>query len=251
MKKQFHYPSLTISQEFHERTKIQQTVHTPPSALWPDAWKKVIFKAYPRLPLIQLPKPHLNPNFSLKQCLYLRQSVRKFSKKLITKQDISNLLFFSSGIKGNNYIIGGERFYPSAGARYPLEVYPIILKSKDLETGIYHYHLKSHSLEKLLIKDDVRERVVNNFGSPWMHDSQAIIVLSGAFYRTEVKYGQRGYRHVLTEAGHVCQNMYLLCSALGLGCCNGGGFVDNALNKLIDIDGIEESVVSVMFVGKV
>lgn len=254
MKKQlkpFHYPSLTLSQEFHEETKIRKTVHTPPSSTWPDVWKKIIFKAYPRLPIIHFPKPLLNPNFPLQQSLYLRRSVREFSKELITKQDISNLLFFSAGIKGNQYIIGGERFYPSAGARYPLEVYPIVLKAKDLETGIYHYHFKSHLLEKLFINDSVHERVLAHFGSPWMHEAHLLIVMSGAFYRTEVKYGQRGYRHVLTEAGHMCQNMYLLCPVLGLGCCNAGGFVDDALNKLIGIDGIEEAVISVMFVGKI
>ena len=120
-----------------------------------------------------------------------------------------------------------------------------------LKPGIYHYHLKSHALEELLTGGSIKRDVLKLFGAHWMKQVGMIIATSGVFYRNQVKYGERGFRHILTEVGHLCQNIYLLCPGFGLGCCNSGGFLDDPLNKLIDIDGIEESVISVMFVGKI
>ena len=69
------------------------------------------------------------------------------------------------------------------------------------------------------------------------------------FDRTEMKYRARGYRHIFTEYGHLAQNMYLICAALGLGICSIGGFIDDGLNKILDIDGRIESVIGVIAIG--
>ena len=70
------------------------------------------------------------------------------------------------------------------------------------------------------------------------------------FKRTILSYGDRGYRHILVEAGHLGQNIYLNSVALGLSCCAIGGYIDDKLNSLIDVDGLNESVVYVLAVGK-
>lgn len=241
--------SQRISQQYHQKTKIMKMVKQPPPSKWPTEWKKVYFKAYPRLPAIKLSIPKLDPKWSLKQSLYLRQSIREYSDEPLTVEQIGNLLFFSCGIRNTTPTMTGNRFYPSAGARYPLEVYPIIFDAKDLKTGIYHYYLKGHALEELYISPTVKTEVLKNFDAPWMKRAGMIIAISAVFYRNQIKYGERGYRHVLTEVGHMCQNLSLLCPVFDLGSCNSGGFVDDELNKLIDIDGVNESVVSVMFVG--
>lgn len=241
--------SQKISQRYHQKTKIKKMVEQLPPTKWPVEWKKVYFKAYPRLPAVKLPKPELDPKWPLAQSLYLRQSVRKYSDEPLTVKQISNLLFFSCGIRSTTPTMTGNRFYPSAGARYPLEVYPIILNAKGLKIGVYHYYLKMHALEELFISPTVKPEVLKNFEAPWMKRAGMIIATSAVFYRNQIKYGERGYRHVLTEVGHLCQNLYLLCPAFGLGSCNSGGFVDDELNKLIDLDGMNESVISAMFVG--
>lgn len=240
----------TLSQQFNENTKIRSVAKQVPSSRWPITWKEVKFKAYPRLPAIKLPEPSLNPNHSLKESLYSRQSVRYYDKNPLTMREVSNLLYFSCGIRNPNITWTGNRFYPSAGARYPLEVYPIILNTVGLKTGIYHYYLKSHALEELLIKPSIKKEVLELFDAPWIKRSSMIIAISAVFYRNQVKYGERGYRHILAESGHICQNIYLLCPALGLGCCNSGGFPDDKLNSIIDLDGKLESIISVVFVGK-
>lgn len=80
--------------------------------------------------------------------------------------------------------------------------------------------------------------------------SGILILLSAVFSRSEIKYGSRGYRHILTEVGHLSQNIYLASAALKLDCCSIGGYMDDKLNELLDLDGLEESVVGVTAVGK-
>ncbi|MBI2641390.1 nitroreductase family protein [Candidatus Roizmanbacteria bacterium] len=64
-----------------------------------------------------------------------------------------------------------------------------------------------------------------------------------------MKYKDRGYRHVMMETGIMTQNIHLVSQALHLGCCAISGFIDDCINKLLDIDGREESVTTVLAVG--
>ncbi len=60
-----------------------------------------------------------------------------------------------------------------------------------------------------------------------------VIVIAGVFYRTMWKYGQRGYRYVWLDAGHLAENIYLIATALGLGAVSIGGFFDSELHTLL------------------
>ena len=77
-----------------------------------------------------------------------------------------------------------------------------------------------------------------------------LLVISAIFFRNKVKYNERGYRHVLTEVGSLIQTIYLTCTALGIGCCPTGGYKDDGYNSLLDLDGIEESVIGVVAIGE-
>lgn len=63
-----------------------------------------------------------------------------------------------------------------------------------------------------------------------------VVVLSAVLARSLPKYGDRGYRYLLLEAGHVGQNLDLVASALGLGAVNLGGFYDDELARLLCLD---------------
>ena len=215
---------------------------------WPIEWKTVYYKAYPRFEQVILPAPSSN-NFNLYEILLKRESFRDFSNKPIKLDTLSDLLYYSIGMKKilNNKSTN-SRMYPSAGGRYPIEVYPFIFNVSQLQQGVYHYHFKTHSLETLLQKP-ILEEVVKQIQMPWTKKSGMLLVTSAVFDRNEMKYGDRGYRHILTEYGHLAQNVYLVGTALGLGICSIGGFVDDGLNKIIDIDGRVESVIGVMAIG--
>ncbi len=240
----------SIAQKYHQLTKMKKLANLPPSTEWPETWKKVYFKAYPRLPVFSLPKPELDGKYSLKESLYARHSSREFIQEPLSLEQISNLLFYSSGIREPNKTWTGNRFYPSAGARYPIEIYPVILNAKNIKPGVYHYYPKAHALEELFVGDSVKKEVFKLLDADWMKNAGMVMVMSAVFLRNQIKYGQRGYRHIMAETGHICQNIYLLSPAFGLGCCNSGGYVDDGWNRLLDLDGLEESVVSVIIIGQ-
>lgn len=242
--------NLSDSRRFNNETKIKDfdSYKKTPYNTWPESWKKVHFKAYPRLGQVILPEPS-EIEVDLQECLTKRSSWRNFSNDAIEIQRFSNLLYYSAGLKRLLDNSKGERrFYPSAGARYPLEICPFVFKVDGLKSAVYHYHLKTHSLEVLLNKPIFRQ-TMKQFSQPWIRKSAVLFVITALFGRTEGKYGDRGYRHILTEYGHIAQNFYLVSAGLNLGCCSIGGFVDDGLNKMIDIDGIDESVIGVVAIG--
>ncbi|MCC6300686.1 MAG: SagB/ThcOx family dehydrogenase [Anaerolineales bacterium] len=218
--------------------------------VWPLAWKKVYFKRYPWLSQTHLPLPSLESRFSLADALLTRRSIRNFSKIPVTLQEISDLLFFSAGIKEVNPTWSANRTYPSAGSRYPLETYLAVLNACDIKPGIYHYFVKTHSLEILLTKP-FKNVLFDNLSEKWARDAGILLIISSVFFRTEIKYGARGFRHILMETGHLCQNFYLVSTSLSLGCCSIGGYIDDGINGLLDLDGLAESVVAILAIGKI
>lgn len=239
---------ITAAEKFNQRTKTKKNIKMPDVKKWPESWKTVYFKGYSRLKEIKLPEPGLSNKISLKKALQERKSSRQFSDSPISLIKVSTLLYFSAGLKDKNKLLQTNRFYPSGGGRYPLEIYLIVLNVQGLPKGVYHYYLKSHCLEELfLIKTfALKEYIIH----PWFKHATCFIIISAMFKRTTVKYGDRGYRLVLEEAGHMGQNIYLLSSALNLACCGIDGYIDDQLNKLLDIDGVNESVIYVFALGE-
>jgi SagB-type dehydrogenase family enzyme len=77
-----------------------------------------------------------------------------------------------------------------------------------------------------------------------------LIFISAVFERSIIKYGDRGYRFILLEAGHVAQNMSLLANSLGLGCVTIGGFFDRLVDDFLGLDGVTHSGIYLMGLGK-
>lgn len=245
------HTKLSDARAFHNKTKIKDisSFRTTPYRSWPESWKKVFYKAYPRFEQIILPLPSRKPH-DFTQVLFDRESSREFCSASITLGQCSDLLYYAAGMK--RFVTrdtSTKRFYPSAGGRYPLEVYPFVFHIEGIKSGIYHYHVKTHSLELLLGKPFFVQ-TFRQFSQRWMKKSTMLLVITAIFDRTEEKYKDRGYRHILTEYGHLAQNVYLVATALRLGCCSIGGFIDDGLNRLLDIDGIDEGVVGVITIGK-
>jgi len=224
--------------------------HMTDSSLWPIEWKKVHYKHYPRFKSIQLPKTKLKKNIYLKHVLISRKSERLFTNRSITLNQISMLLKYSCGNKESTINELGDftRFYPSAGGRYPLEIYLATSNISNLNPGLYHYNVKKHELEILLEKNTIYN--ISSFcGQEWIKQSNAILIISSIFERNKIKYGERGYRYACFEAGHIAQNIYLIATGQKLKCCAIGGFLDNKINNLIDIDKYQEAVIYMIAIG--
>lgn len=238
-----------ISDVFHKRTsnKALQTNDDPQK--WPESWKKMYFKTYPRFKSIHLNSFVLDDLIKL---IHTRRSERAFTNKPITQKKLSYLLYSSAGLihLDGNYD-NTRRPYPSAGARYPLEIYPIILNVAGLNKGLYHYNVRDNVLE-LLLKENLSSWISQAFGGQdWLLKSSVIFIITGVLDRSRIKYGDRGYRFTLIEAGHLGQNVCLFATKLGLGTCALGGYVDSEIDKLLDLHLTKEFTLYAIAIGAI
>lgn len=208
---------------------------------------EVKYKEYPSAHLISLPKTSL-PSISLESVLYKRFSSRTYSLKRVTKSIISNLLYYAFGVN-DKYPQKIHRFYPSAGAKYPIECYFISLNT-GIKRGVYHYHVKKHKLE--IIRSSIPSSPNLDMTIPQFADKNPafFIVLTGIPQRSIDKYGILGNQYTFMEAGHVGQNIQLLCAAHSLRSAPiGGGFKSNDLRSLLKLNSQKESIIYLFAIG--
>lgn len=243
---------IDFSKIFHQSSKDLSKGHPPipkNSADWPAEWKTRQYKAYPRLPKIVLPDE--KPQADFFDLVLKRHSGRKYSKQPLSLREVSALLKYSCGITGVAEDGLPRRAQASGGARYPIEVYLFVfVPSEGLPTGVYHYDVKNHQLDTLWRREFASEDIAKLFLNEFVWGASAAVVMTATFSRTQNKYGERGYRLILLEAGHIGQNIYLATEALGLQCCALGGTFDTAIEECLDIDGSTESAVYSLVIGK-
>lgn len=208
---------------------------------WPDSWKRIEYKLYHKLDKISLPK--VTGVTQLNQLLFDRESKRASSGVDLDLNQLSYLVSRAFGEKNTDATQPHKRMYPSGGGRYSIEVYMYVNSEKVLRKGFYHYNVKEHSLEKLDIIHSDEFNLSHISSYDWVRDCKYLFFLTSVFDRSFRKYGDRGYRYILLEAGHIGQNVCLLTTELGLSTVGLGGVNDVEVEKLLGIDGTEESLV--------
>lgn len=240
----------SLSDKFNEATNNKQII-VPRTKEIPESWSKIHFKTYPRLNKFKLTRAFSKREISLLYTLKNRRSIRIFSGTPISVKDLSYLLLYSSGI--TDFGSGSDeskRAYPSAGARYPLEIYPLVINGGEgIKAGLYHYNVKDNCLE-ILLQEDLKRWLLESTGKfkPIIKTS-VVLIITGVLDRTRVKYGDRGYRYVLIEAGHVAQNLLLLATGLGIASLAIGGFIDSKVTELLDLELVKESPIYMIALG--
>jgi SagB-type dehydrogenase family enzyme len=226
--------------------RIDQRVQTLLSAL-PDSIE-------PRA-RVKLPAPMLDGSVSVEKALARRRSVRQYASAPLTLQEAAQVLWAAYGItqpipEGPDFLRGGLRTAPSAGALYPLEIYLVAGNVTDLKPGVYRYESATHEL-LLIAEGDKRPELHDaSAGQPWVKNAPAMLVYSAVYARTTGKYGDRGReRYVCMDAGHSAENVYLECAALGLGTVVLGAFYDADLKLAVGMTKTEEPLY-IMPVGK-
>ncbi len=225
--------------------KFLQATRYPPA-------EKLVLEPPPAAPLkeVSLPTPGRRGEASLPDLLASRRSRRKFSGKAVSIEDFSYLLWAADGISSPDLPLK-LRTAPSAGAKHPLDTYIVVSRVETLEPGVYRYRVQDHSLEMLRAGDYEKAIIQAAAGQDWIERSAAVLIWIGVFARTTEKYGERGYRYVHLDAGHVCENVYLACESLGLGVTGIAALIDEDVNTIVGADGTAESVVYMAALGTV
>ena len=185
-------------------------------------------------PVVKLPRPELEGKVSLEEAIARRRSVRRYRAEPLTLSQLSQVLWSAQGITA-----GGElRAAPSAGAKYPLELFAFVGKQAidGLEAGIYHYEVDSHSLACSQRGDLRRELARAALDQGFIVSAPVDIVICAIYTRTSYTYGRRGERYVHMEVGHVGENIHLQAVALGLATVEVGAFDDEEVRKVLDVD---------------
>lgn len=208
---------------------------------WPKEWQTVVYKTYPRCEKIALARGEVG--MPLAEALQKRRSVRHLSGT-VSEEQLGALLYHSAAVRE-----GTHRPYPSGGGRYPVETYVVVFRGEDINAGVYHYAPKEHALEVMWRKDFMKDERAALTTYPWAQDASLLIVMTGVFHRSTMKYDNRGYRYALLEAGHIGQNIQLVGTARGINTCPVAGTFDEKIEKLLDIDGVGESVVYTVAAG--
>ncbi|MFN2606683.1 MAG: SagB/ThcOx family dehydrogenase [Acidimicrobiales bacterium] len=210
-------------------------------------------KEYLHAPLLPLPAAAL-PDVALADALAARLSCRRFTADGLAPEQLAAVLGAGYGVAGR-VLLGRaellERPVPSGGGLYPLELYVLVRAVPGLSPGAYHYAPQHHGLEDLgtgPIPPAVLSRLF--LGQPYLAAAAAMVVITAVLSRSLDKYGDRGYRYVLFEAGHVAQNLNLAAAACGLGACNAGGFFDAHLGDLLGLDPDQEVPLYGVAVGR-
>ncbi len=196
--------------------------------------KRVEYRVAEKGKIILLPLPRFVGDVSVEEAIVLRRSIREYLDRSLTLEQLGQILYAAQGITEPRREF---RAAPSAGATYPLEVFVVVGEGGvvGLRAGVYHYLPKIHALELIKV-GDFREPLCRAcLGQPWVRDAPVVIVIGAIYERTTARYGERGVRYVHIEVGHVGENIYLQCAALGLATVAVGAFYDEKVKKVLDL----------------
>lgn len=208
----------------------------------------------PGTTVISLPSRHewSLEAYNLHTAIAGRKSHRRFTEESLSLEELAFLLWATQGVRAVLHQAAVLRTVPSAGCRHPFETYLGLLRVTGLEPGLYRYLPLGHAL--------VHERAIPNLsacltaachGQSFAGQAAVTFIWTAVMARTEWRYAEASYKVIALDAGHVCQNLYLACEAIGCGTCAIAAYNQHLADELLAVDGNEELTVYIAPVGKV
>jgi len=203
---------------------------------------------------IRLPKPEewQIAHIDLEAAIANRQSHRRFTAEALSLDELAFLLWATQGVRQFIHEAAVLRTVPSAGCRHPFETYLVAAHVAGLDSGIYRYLPVKHAL----VYEHTVENLANHLSAATRGQSftgQAAVTFfwTAIPARTEWRYSEASYKVIALDAGHVCQNLYLACEAIGAGTCAIAAYDQALSDALLGVDGDDEFTVYIAPVGKV
>ncbi len=190
-------------------------------------------------------------NVDLTMAVAGRKSVRSYLPDPLSLDELSYLLWATQGIREMASASTVFRTVPSAGCRHSFETYVCAMNVAGLLPGIYRYLALENQL--VLVSEDpaIGPRLAQAaLGQAFVGRAAATFVWTALPYRMEWRYGLAAHKVIAIDIGHVCQNLYLACSAVGAGTCAVAAYHQAALDALLGVDGEDEFALYLAPVGK-
>lgn len=202
---------------------------------------------------VALPQPTACPvhAVTVDQAIQQRRSVRQYAVASLTLAELSYLLWATQGVREVMEGHATFRTVPSAGARHAFETYVLANRIEGVQPGLYRYAALEHKLVEIDLDPAIADQITAGcFGQRFVRTSAATFIWAAVPYRMTWRYGERGYRYLHLDAGHVCQNLYLSAEAIDCGVCAIAAFDDDQMDQLLGLDGESAFTIYVATVGK-
>ena len=181
-----------------------------------------------------------------------RRSHRSLKKRPLTLEELSFLLWATQGIREQLASGTALRTVPSAGARHALETYLCVFNVEGVDAGFYRYLPLEHQLLFEFQEKRAAKRISQAaLGQSFVAKSAVTFIWTTIPYRMEWRYDLAAHKVIALDAGHVCQNLYLACEAIGAGTCAIAAYHQELMDQLLRVDGEDEFTLYLAPVGKV
>ncbi|MEI6207413.1 MAG: SagB/ThcOx family dehydrogenase [Desulfuromonadales bacterium] len=204
--------------------------------------------------IIQLPHPAIwcIPPCDLQSAIANRESHRQFTPEPLSLKELAFLLWATQGVREEIHEAAVLRMVPSAGCRHPFETYLAVQRVQSLAHGIYRYLPLDNSIVIVREVENLSAHLTAaTHGQRFSGQSAVTFLWTAIPERTEWRYAEASYKVIALDAGHVCQNLYLACEAVGAGTCAIAAYNQPLVDDLLGVDGDEEFCVYIAPVGKV
>jgi SagB-type dehydrogenase family enzyme len=187
----------------------------------------------------------------LESAMRNRKSRRSFKRQPLTLEELSFLLWATQGVRQRLDSGTALRTVPSAGARHALETYLCVFHIEGLDAGFYRYLPLEHQLLLEFKEPQASRRLIEaTLGQVFVGQSAVTFIWTAIPYRMEWRYDLAAHKVIAIDAGHVCQNLYLACEAIGAGTCAVAAYHQELMDQLLRVDGNDEFVIYLAPVGK-
>ena len=170
----------------------------------------------------------------------------------LTFEDVGALLKLSAGITKWLKVPNGRMAFRAAsctGALYHIELYLVCGDLPGLPAGVYQYGAQDNALRIVRPGDHRGALVSATAGDEAIAAAPASIVYTSVFWRNAWKYQSRAYRHTFWDGGTILANTLSVAASRGLQAGVVTSFVDDDVNRLVDVDGVREAAVAIVPVG--
>jgi SagB-type dehydrogenase family enzyme len=245
----------SIAELYHHNTKLVMQARSVLPTFTGELHREQPRTRYARHNQMLLPGPDDLPlsGRSLEEVIATRRTEGALAPDPINFADLAALLHYGYGITGRVKSAGHQRALravPSAGAMHPAELYVAVRAVGGVVPGLYHHDGDFSRLSCLAAGDPTSAL---HEACAWQEPARtaaATIFIVGSLSRTSRKYGDRGYRYMLLEAGHIAQNLCLVATARDLAVVPIGGFLDDRANAMFRLDGIAQVALYAVCVGR-
>lgn len=202
---------------------------------------------------IDLPEPETLPERPLEEVLLNRHTSRNLTGS-INATTLSTLLerLVEPMREIREYVAEHIETNPNVytlSSYLTYEIYPVVLDSPDLDTGVYHYRIDDRCLTRISnISSDEIQAIAS--GQPWLATAPVALFFTARFERFQWRYRHsRALRNVLIEAGALGQRAVLAATALELDSFMTPALQDRRAELVLDIDGMAEGVIYLVAFG--